>query len=160
MSTLKGKGGSAMSLFWIFLITAFWAFSSRWPSPGDRRGQADRKCRLLLPLCPVYGLGALGVQLPGGRAGSAPAPLPRRVLVCTGAELLAGLFYEKVFLVPSGITPTCPSIWAARLSPLLLYWGALTLMLYYLLHPAVAWLPPPSRPGRAPRRGPAAWIRC
>ena len=132
-----------MSLFWIFLIYSFWGFLIE-VAYARVTGEAkrDRKCRLLLPLCPVYGLGALGVQLlPEGVRAQPLLLFPAAVLVCTGAELLAGLFYEKVFLV---------SFWDYSHLPLhlgrhvclrfSLYWGALTLMLYYLLHPAVAWL--------------------
>ena len=132
-----------MSLFWIFLIYSFLGFLIE-VAYARVTGEAkrDRKCRLLLPLCPVYGLGALGVQLlPEGVRAQPLLLFPAAVLVCTGAELLAGLFYEKVFLV---------SFWDYSHLPLhlgrhvclrfSLYWGALTLMLYYLLHPAVAWL--------------------
>ena len=46
-----------MSLFWIFLIYSFLGFLIE-VAYARVTGEAkrDRKCRLLLPLCPVYGL--------------------------------------------------------------------------------------------------------
>lgn len=132
-----------MYLFWIFLLYSFVGFLievgyARFTGEPKR----DRKCRLLLPVCPVYGLGALGIQLlPEGVHHNPLLLFPAAVLICTGAELLAGLFYEKIFQV---------SFWDYSHLPLhlgrhvclrfSLYWGALTLVLYYLLHPTIAWL--------------------
>ncbi len=132
-----------MYLFWIFLFYSVLGFLievgyARFTGEAKR----DRKCRLLLPVCPVYGLGALGIQLLPEALRQNPLLLfPAAVLVCTGAELLAGLFYERVFLV---------CFWDYSHLPLhlgrhvclrfALCWGALTLALYYLLHPAVAGL--------------------
>ena len=56
-----------------------------------------RKCFLLLPLCPVYGL-AMGVHLallPAEGAGLLPLVL-QGALVATGVEYLVHLFYDKV----------------------------------------------------------------
>lgn len=149
-----------MSLFWIFLIYSFIGFVIevcyvRITGEAKR----DRKCRLFLPICPVYGLGALGLLLLPEQIQANPFLLfPAAVLVCTGAELLAGLFYEKVFLV---------SFWDYSHLPLhlgrhvclrfALYWGALTLAIYYFLHPAVAWLAAAIPTWAAP---PAAALLC
>lgn len=149
-----------MSLFWIFLIYSFIGFLievcyARMTGESKR----DRKCRLFLPICPVYGLGALGLLLLPEQIQANPFLLfPAAVLVCTGAELLAGLFYEKVFLV---------SFWDYSHLPLhlgrhvclrfALYWGALTLAIYYFLHPAFAWLAAAIPTRAAP---PAAALLC
>lgn len=60
----------------------------------------DRKCRLLLPLCPVYGLGA--VMLNGLPAVFRERTLPLFViggLCATAIEYAAAFFYETVWRV-------------------------------------------------------------
>lgn len=63
----------ALEWIWYFIWYSFLGFLlevgyARWT--GGRR---DRKCLLLLPLCPVYGLGACAVLLlPPVGAGAAP----------------------------------------------------------------------------------------
>lgn len=144
-----------MSLFWIFLFYSVAGFLievcyARVAGEPKR----DRKCRLLLPICPVYGLAALGVQLLPGAVREQPLLLfPAAVLVCTGAELLAGLFYDRVFRVCfwdySHLPLHLGKYVCLRFS---LYWGGLTLLLCRLLHPWVIrlvsriplWLAPPA----------------
>ena len=55
----------------------------------------DRKCRLFLPLCPVYGIGAVVIAL-------LPFRTPISVFltaaaVATGVEYLCSVFYEKAW---------------------------------------------------------------
>lgn len=139
----RGKGGGAMHWLWYFLIYSFLGFLIEVcyvHITGEAR--RERKCRLLLPICPVYGLGALGLLLLPAEIQQTPWLLfPAAVVICTGAEWLAGLFYEKVFRV---------CFWDYSYLPLhlgrhvclrfALYWGVLTLLVYYLLHPWVVWL--------------------
>lgn len=132
-----------MIWFWYALIYSFLGFLLE---VGYARltGEAkrDRKCRLLLPVCPVYGLGALGIlSLPEEIRRRPLLLFPAAVLICAGAELGAGYFYEKVFRV---------SFWDYSHLPLhlgryvclrfALYWGALALAVFYLLHPGVTLL--------------------
>lgn len=71
----------------------------------------DRKCLLFLPLCPVYGLGALAVL-------SLPALLLRRpllvflagALVATLVEYVVAVFYEKGVGSVSGNTTSSRAI--------------------------------------------------
>lgn len=132
-----------MNLFWYFFIYSFIGFLIevcyvRVTGEAKR----DRKCRLFLPICPVYGLGALGLLLLPAEIQQNPFLLfPAAVLICTGVEWLTGFFYEKVFRV---------CFWDYSRLPLhlgrhaclrfALYWGILALLIYYLLHPAVTWL--------------------
>ena len=112
----------------------------------------DRKCFLLLPLCPVYGLGAclivwlaplergpLWVALAGG-------------LAATGAELLMGLFYRFALGVEFWDYAHLPGSLGGLVCPQFsLCWAALALALVYGLHPLVSrltsaiptWLAPP-----------------
>lgn len=62
-----------------------------------RSGRQVRKCFLLLPLCPVYGLAmtALAALAPAAEGFWPLAALGAGV--CTAAEYLVHLFYDKVF---------------------------------------------------------------
>ena len=54
-----------MVWFWYFLVYSFLGFLVEVVYVRVVGGaKRDRKCRLLLPICPVYGLGALAVLAP------------------------------------------------------------------------------------------------
>lgn len=108
--------------------------------PGGPVGGGTRKCLLLLPLCPVYGLGACAVLL------LPPWVLERPLLLvvaggaaATGVEYGMALFYERVLRVSfwnyDGLTG---SIHGRVCLPFALAWSLLILPLVYLVHPAVA----------------------
>lgn len=93
----------------------------------------DRKCLLFLPLCPVYGLGALAVL-------SLPALLLRRpllvflagALVATLVEYVVAVFYEKGVGVRFWEYDQQPGNLSGRICPLYtLFWGALSLLTVY-----------------------------
>ena len=97
----------------------------------------DRKCLLFLPLCPVYGLGALAVL-------SLPALLLRRpllvflagALVATLVEYVVAVFYEKGVGVRFWEYDQQPGNLSGRICPLYtLFWGALSLLTVYGLQP-------------------------
>ena len=129
-----------MEWIWYFIWYSFLGFLlevgyARWT--GGRR---DRKCLLLLPLCPVYGLGACAVLL------LPPWVLERPLLLvvaggaaATGVEYGMALFYERVLRVSfwnyDGLTG---SIHGRVCLPFALAWSLLILPLVYLVHPAVA----------------------
>ena len=145
-----------MRWLWYFIIYSFCGFLLEVAfARAIRHPKRDRKCLLLLPLCPVYGLGAclilavaplvpgpLGVALAGG-------------LAATGAELALGAFYRFALGVEfwnyDGIPGSlgglvCPAFSAC--------WTVLALGLVYAVHPAVAELT-----ARIPGRlGPPAFI--
>lgn len=140
----NGRGGAiSLTWFWYFLIYSFIGFLIEVCYVrviGETK--RDRKCRLFLPICPVYGLGALVLLLLPKEIQQTPWLLfPAAVVICTGVEWLTGLFYEKVFRV---------CFWDYSHLPLhlgrhaclrfALYWGVLALLIYYLLHPWVTWL--------------------
>ena len=113
----------------------------------------DRKCLLLLPLCPVYGLGACLILwlAPLGRG-----PLWVAVsggLAATGAELVLGAFYRDALGVKFWDYHGMPGSLGGLVCPVFsLCWTALSLALVYLVHPPVAalaaripaWLGPPA----------------
>lgn len=84
--------------FWLFLFYSFLGFVLEVLfARAIHNPKKDRKCLYFLPLCPVYGFGALLVLL------LPPAVRERPLflflcggLTATAAEFLMGLFYEHV----------------------------------------------------------------
>ncbi len=99
----------------------------------------DRKCFLLLPLCPVYGLGALLI-LWIARPGYGPAwVFLAGGLAATGAELLMGLFYRYAVGVEFWDYSDFPGNAAGLVCPqFAAVWGLLALALVYWVHPVAA----------------------
>lgn len=129
------------ALFWQFLFYSFMGFLlevafARFT--GSR--QRERKCHLLLPVCPVYGVGGvlLGL-LPSALAAHPLLLLPLAAGVCTAAEWGMSLFYEKAagaaFWDYSGL----PGSLRGRVCPLFsLFWGLLSLPLIYWVQPRLS----------------------
>lgn len=129
------------ALFWTFIIYSFIGFVLEVLfALATGNPKRDRKCLYLLPICPVYGLGVLFILV-------LPAPVQENPfflfllggLAATAAELLMGLFYEKL----AGVR-----FWDYRHLPFqvggkvcLLFtgiWGLLSLGLVYFAHPLLA----------------------
>ena len=64
-----------MEWFWYFLFYSFLGFLLEVGYAWWTGGSLDRKCLLLLPLCPVYGLGACAVLLLPGAVLRSPVLL-------------------------------------------------------------------------------------
>lgn len=103
-------------------------------------GRPDRKCLLVLPLCPVYGLGACGVLLLPGWVTARPVLLFLcGGLTATAAEYLMALFYEEGLGVSFWDYRGLPGSIQGRVClPFSLAWGLLALPLVYWVHPALA----------------------
>ena len=143
-----------MRWLWYFIIYSFLGFLlevafARMVGHPKR----DRKCFLLLPLCPVYGLGACLIVL---LASLGRGPLWVAVAggaAATGAEMLMGAFYRFALGVEFWDYGHLPGSLGGLVCPQFsLCWTALALALVYGLHPAVArlaagiplWLAPPA----------------
>lgn len=130
--------------FWCFFVYSFFGFVLEVIfARVTRCPKLDRKCFLLLPLCPVYGLGALGIL--GAAALVARQPLLTALLgtaAATGAEYLMGWFYERILGVSFWDYSALPLNLGGRVCLLFsLAWGVLALGLVYLIHPALLpWL--------------------
>lgn len=134
------EDGAVKELFWYFFLYSVWGFLlevafARLVHSRKR----DRKCHLLLPVCPVYGVGALGILLlPRWAKGSPILLYLAGALLATLAEWSLSLFYEKA---------AGAAFWDYRALPLnldgrvcLLFsltWGLLALPLVYLVQPWV-----------------------
>ena len=98
----------------------------------------DRKCLLLLPLCPVYGLGACLILLAAPLVRSPLWVLAAGGLAATAAELAFGLFYRfglgVEFWNYTGLRGSVGGLICPAFS---LCWGVLALVLVYLVHPAL-----------------------
>lgn len=140
--------------FWYFLCYSFLGFLVEVVYVRIRgETKRDRKCRLLLPVCPVYGLGALAILLlPEGVRQNPLLLFPAAALACTMVEYVTGLFYEKVFRVTFWDYSHLPFNLGGRVCPLFsLFWGGLAVVTLHIIHPWVsllvsilpvwAWLP-------------------
>lgn len=134
-----------MSWFWYFLFYSFLGFILE-VIYVRVRGDAkrDRKCRLILPICPVYGLGALAILLlPVGIRENPPLLFLAATLACTCVEYFTGLFYEKIFHVSFWNYSHLPLNLSGRVCLLFsLFWGALALLVLRAIHPLAAQLIP------------------
>ena len=130
-----------MQWFWFFIFysLAGYGLEKAYAFVTRSRHQV-RKCFLLLPLCPVYGLGALAIlALP-----SAVKSRPLLLILCaagaaTGAEYLVSLFYDRLFHVSFWDYSHLPFHIRGRVCLLFsLFWGLLGAVLVHAVHPAVS----------------------
>ena len=130
--------------FWYFLLYGFLGFVlevifarlTRSPKP-------DRKCHLLLPVCPVYGVGAVAILLLPGWVKASPVLLyVAGAGLATLAEWSLSLFYEKAAGAAFWDYRDMPLNLAGRVClPFSLAWGWLALPLVYLVQPwARSWV--------------------
>lgn len=125
--------------FWYFLIYSLLGFClEKLFARVTRSDRQVRKCFLLLPLCPVYGLAMTAVL-----ALTSPAfPFPILAVVggtiCTLVEYLVHLFYDKVFGTQFWDYSNLPFHIAGRVCPqFALVWGILSAAAVRYIHPGV-----------------------
>jgi len=120
-------------MFVALVLWQFWTYSflgyllEKGFAAATRSGQQVRKCFLLLPLCPVYGLGVLAVlTLPPALTGSFWALAVWGGLAATAVEYAVHLFYDKVFHVWFWDYSHLPGNLRGRVCPAFsLIWGVL-----------------------------------
>lgn len=109
-----------------------------------------RKCFLLLPLCPVYGLAMLALL---ALAPEGIGFFPLTVLggaVCTGVEFAVHLFYERLFAVHFWDYTAMKGHVHGRICPhFALIWGILSAISVRMIHPFVTALAEAVPPGAA-----------
>ena len=119
-----------------FLLEVLYARLLGWSRHG-------RKCLLFLPLCPVYGLGALAILHMPPLLQSHPAAIViAGGLLATLAEYAVGAFYLWGVGVRFWDYTQVPGNLSGLICPLYtLFWGLLSLVLVQGIHPALApWL--------------------
>ena len=106
------------------------------------RSRPDRKRTLVLPLCPVYGVGACLCLLIAPPIRDNPGLLfLTGAAVCTATEYLAAVWYERGLGVAFwDYAGQRGNLWGRVCIPFSAAWGALALCLVYWIHPAVAGL--------------------
>lgn len=126
-----------MVLFWNFMLYSFLGFLLEVAYARCTGGRPSRKCLWVLPLCPVYGLGAcLILSLSGPARPFPPAVFLLGALTATGAEYLAAVYYEKLLGVSFWDYRDLPGNLHGRVClPFSLAWGVLSLPLVYWLGP-------------------------
>jgi len=137
----KQREAAVMRWFWFFMVYSFLGFLLEVLfARVTHHPKRDRKCFYFLPLCPVYGLGALAIlALP-----SAVKSRPLLLILCaagaaTGAEYLVSLFYDRLFHVSFWDYSHLPFHIRGRICLLFsLFWGLLGAVLVHAVHPAVS----------------------
>lgn len=129
-----------MVLFWNFMIYSFLGFLLEVAYARATGGRPNRKCLWVLPLCPVYGLGAcLILALSPPVTPYPPAVFLLGALTATGAEYLAAVYYETLLGVSFWDYRDLPGNFQGRVClPFSLAWGVLSLPLVYWLHPLLS----------------------
>lgn len=125
-------------VFWLFLFYSFCGFLLEITFARlVRHPKRDRKCHLLLPVCPVYGVGALGILLLPGWVKASPALLFLcGAFMATAAEWGLSLFYEKAAAAAFWDYSALPLNLNGRVCLLFSgFWGLLSLPLVYAVQP-------------------------
>lgn len=139
--TIDKTGGKTVLWFWNLICYSFLGFLLEVGFARLTGGRRDRKC-MLLPLCPVYGVGA--VLILTLTAGVRDYPL----LVCligagaaTAAEYALALWYEKLLGVSFWDYRRLPGNLKGRVClPFSAAWGILSLGLVYWVEPVLSGL--------------------
>lgn len=132
-----------MLWFWTFVSYSFLGFFLEATYAAATGGNPDRKGLCVLPLCPVYGVGAcLILALSGPVVGQPPALFLLGGLAATATEYLSALYHEKVLGVTFWSYQGLPGNVQGRVCLLFsCAWGALAQVLVYWVHPALLpWL--------------------
>lgn len=128
-----------MVLFWSFVCYSFAGFCLEVLYARITGGRRDRKCLLVLPLCPVYGLGAVLILFLAPFSGGNPLILfGIGAVAATVVEYGMALWYEKALGVSFWDYSAQKGNLQGRVCvPFSLAWGILALGLVYWVHPGV-----------------------
>jgi len=126
--------------FWNFFVYSFLGFLLEEAFSLATGRLSDRKCLVVLPLCPVYGLGACAILLlPEGVRASPALLFLLGGAAATAAEYLTAAYYERALGVSFWDYRGLPGSVQGRVClPFSLAWGALSLLLVRWAHPALS----------------------
>lgn len=124
---------------WYFWIYSFLGcLLERGYAAATRAPRRERKCFLLLPLCPVYGLGMLAVLALPESWRQGPALLAAGALAATSVEFAVHWAYETLLGVRFWDYSGLPGNLGGRVClPFSIAWGALTTLTVWLVHPTI-----------------------
>lgn len=134
-------------LFWLWLAYSFFGYLlERVFALIVRAENQDRKCFLILPLCPVHGLGALAILSLPQQVRSHPIALfLYGALAATAVEYAVDAFYEKALHVRFWDYTHLPANLNGRVCLLFSsFWGVLSLVVSGLIQPLMEHLPVPT----------------
>lgn len=129
------------ALFWYFIFYSFFGFLLEVLfARVTRNPKRDRKCFYFLPLCPVYGLGALFILAVVPLLADWPLLLAVGAgAAATGAEYLMGWVYKDLLGVTFWDYSELPFNMDGKVCLLFsFFWGVLGAGLAYWIHPLVA----------------------
>ncbi len=127
-------------LFLTFLLYSFFGYCLEKIFACATHSQRQvRKCFLLLPLCPVYGLAMTAVIALSPAFESFFLLAMAGGAVCTAAEYLVHLFYDRVFQVKFWDYSALGGNVNGRICPqFAVVWGILSALAVRFVHPAAA----------------------
>lgn len=127
-------------LLWFFWIYSFGGYLvERAFAAATRAQRQERKCFLLLPLCPVYGLGMLAVLAMPTEWRQGPWLIVAGAAVTTAVEYAVHWAYETFLGVEFWDYSQVPGNLRGRVClPFTLAWGLLTALAVWFVHPVVA----------------------
>lgn len=126
--------------FWLFIMYSFFGYClEKVFAYAIHSPRQVRKCFLLLPLCPVYGLSMVSVLL----TGEPLLPFWIEVLlygsICTLVEYAVHIFYDKVFHIRFWDYSDRSIHLSGRICPhFSLVWGILSALAVQYLQPVIA----------------------
>jgi uncharacterized membrane protein len=126
-------------MLWTFWIYSFlgWLLEKTFAA-ATRARRRDRKCFLLLPLCPVYGLGMLAVLAIPAAWRQGPWQLLWGAAAATAVEYAVHWWYETALGVRFWDYSHLPGQLRGRVClPFSLIWGLLTTLAVRLVQPGV-----------------------
>lgn len=126
-----------MNWFWYFVVYSFLGCLLEVVFALLLHGHPDRKCFLVLPLCPVYGLGACACLLLAPLAKGRPAVLyVLCAAVCSAVEYAVAIWYERgVGVLFWDYTGMFGNLCGRVCLPFSMAWGLLALLLVDWIHP-------------------------
>lgn len=128
--------------FWYFIAYSFLGYLlEKWFARRTRAEKQTRKCFLLLPLCPVYGLAvAVVLALPPDLL-RLPWGVLTGAVVTTAVEYAVHWAYDTLLRVRFWDYSAVRGNLNGRVClPFTLAWGALTVVAVWVVQPSVAWL--------------------
>ena len=128
-----------MALMWYFVIYSFFGVLLEWSYARVTGGRHRRRCFRVLPLCPVYGLGALAILMITRWGQLTGLWLPAACAVAaSGVEYLMAAVYEEGFGVSFWDYSRQKGNLHGRICPAFsAIWGVLALALVEWIHPGV-----------------------
>ena len=129
-------------LLWFFWFYSFWGYLlERAFAALTRAERRERKCFLLLPLCPVYGLGMLAVLALPASWRQGPQLILAGAAAATAVEYVVHWAYETFLGVEFWDYSHLPGSVGGRIClPFTLAWGVLTALAVRYVHPLVVTL--------------------